>query len=224
MCGMDQRVIDRVDRSGGDDACWPWMGHKNSGYGVLSIGNRERKAHRLVYEAAKGPIPDRMRVCHTCDNPPCCNPAHLFLGTRSDNAADMAAKGRAWSPLSDRNREATHCPQGHEYAPDNTYTSDGCRKCQTCGRARAALYREKNRDTINAQQTAQYRRKAEANGTYGKRDNHFKNREACSRGHPYTEENTLHYKGARYCRTCHRDRQRLRARRIRHARPQQHVA
>ncbi len=52
-------------------------------------------AHRVAWVVWRGPIPDGLWVLHTCDNPPCCNPAHLFLGTRADNIADMVAKGRA---------------------------------------------------------------------------------------------------------------------------------
>jgi hypothetical protein len=92
---MDQRLIDRVDRSGGPEACWPWTGcHNGYGYGVLSVNNRMKGAHRLAYEAAKGPIPKGLSVCHTCDNPPCCNPAHLFVGSHKDNGLDMARKER----------------------------------------------------------------------------------------------------------------------------------
>jgi hypothetical protein len=92
---MDERLIANVDRSGGPDACWPWTGCRSLGYGVLSINNRQRRAHRVIYEIAKGLIPKGLRICHKCDNPPCCNPDHLFVGTAKDNSLDMAQKERA---------------------------------------------------------------------------------------------------------------------------------
>lgn len=82
---------------------------------------------RVVYASTKGEVPDDMYVCHTCDNPGCINPEHLFLGSPKDNALDMANKGRH------RNSRKTHCPKGHEYSESNTYTDkNGKRNCLTC--------------------------------------------------------------------------------------------
>jgi hypothetical protein len=75
--------------------CWEWPGGThNSGYGMLVIGGKQLRAHRVIYESEVGPIHAGMIVCHKCDNRKCCRPDHLFLGTHSDNAADRNAKGR----------------------------------------------------------------------------------------------------------------------------------
>lgn len=74
------------------DGCWTWTGARTEdGYGTLG----KTSAHRSMYETHVGPIPDGMMICHTCDNPPCVNPAHLFLGINADNMEDMARKARS---------------------------------------------------------------------------------------------------------------------------------
>lgn len=88
------RFWSKVDKSGGPDACWPWTAYRLKGYGQVWAGGKMVLAHRLAYELVNGPIPDNLCALHRCDNPPCCNPAHIFLGTQADNMADKTAKGR----------------------------------------------------------------------------------------------------------------------------------
>lgn len=92
----DARFWAQVDVRAPDE-CWEWQGGKiDSGYGRLRYGSYPGKilAHRLAWKIHFGILPDDLCVCHRCDNPPCCNPMHLFLGTRCDNNRDRSAKGR----------------------------------------------------------------------------------------------------------------------------------
>lgn len=90
---------DSIDRSGGPDACWPWLGSKNtSGYGLLGICEGSDRtyllAHRIAWSTENGDIPTDKIIRHRCHNRPCCNPAHLLVGTHKDNYDDMVAAGR----------------------------------------------------------------------------------------------------------------------------------
>ncbi len=77
------------------DDCWEWQGCTNThGYGICSINYIKQYVHRIAYELTHGEIPNGLCILHTCDNPSCCNPAHLFLGTQQDNINDKTNKGR----------------------------------------------------------------------------------------------------------------------------------
>jgi hypothetical protein len=132
---LSERFWEKVNKAG---ECWEWTAcrHHQWGYGHVRVGGKLEAAHRVSWEMHNGPIPDGLLVCHHCDNPKCVRPAHLFLGTGTDNSRDMHAKGRGTK----YNTLKTHCPHGHEYTPENTrvYVSKRgwrMRFCIACDRA-----------------------------------------------------------------------------------------
>ncbi len=137
--------------SGMDSPCWVWLGGKIKArfpYGQFWTGKGTMLAHRWSFEHHNGPIPVGLLALHRCDNCPCVNPAHLFLGTMKDNLADMRRKGRdrkpgspplplAWTPLpaigtngvSGPSTSPT-CAKGHQWGPPRP----GRHRCLTCRR------------------------------------------------------------------------------------------
>lgn len=90
--------------------CWTWRAYTNpNGYGQFRRGGQSYLAHRAAYCLFNGPVIDGINVLHKCDNPPCCNPEHLFLGTQKENMQDCARKGRLfykWAKLTPDNVRA----------------------------------------------------------------------------------------------------------------------
>ena len=118
----------------GQNGCWIWTSTINQyGYGILNIGrNGKIIASRLSLQLATGKSGEGLFACHSCDQPACINPEHLFWGTQSDNMRDAAAKGRLHNTFQ---TAKTHCPQGHEYTEENTFLgSKGERACRICSR------------------------------------------------------------------------------------------
>jgi len=122
------------------DGCWNWRGATNScGYGQLLRGGKRTKAHRLLYEATKGPIADGLVIDHLCRNRRCVNPDHMECVPVRENTV------RGESPVAVNDRK-THCPNGHPY--DHVYfLSDGTRKreCRACKRAQNRACKRRKR-------------------------------------------------------------------------------
>ena len=155
------RFWDKVD-VGPPEECWIWTASKNSlsGYGKFNAGEKKyNSAHRYSYFIHKGAIPDGMFVCHVCDNPPCVNPNHLWVGTASENTIDMLSKGRR--PARTKGHKHTEqyklqqfCKNGHEKTPENTYIHTrpngySIRHCKICRKQSRKAYAQRKKKHEN---------------------------------------------------------------------------
>lgn len=134
----NERFWIKVDQPNAN-GCREWLASRDrNGYGRFRAEGCMISAHVWAWEDANGPVPDGLYVCHHCDNPPCTEVNHLFLGTAKDNQRDAAAKGR----MRNGNEQKTQCPQKHPYSGDNLYTApNGDRICRSCVRAHHAKYK-----------------------------------------------------------------------------------
>lgn len=145
---IEERFWEKV-AVGKPDECWLWTAFRNNhGYGRIIWNGKAYIASRVSWMLANGKEPQGM-VCHSCDNPSCVNPAHLWLGTALDNNRDAFAKGRSEAA---RRRAQPTCKHGHPFDADNTRWAKGgkARQCRECGRLRAAASVAANRDARNA--------------------------------------------------------------------------
>lgn len=89
---LEERFYNKVNKT---DSCWIWTAYRsNFGYGTIGIEKKTCKAHRVAWELEYGTIPKDMQVCHSCDNPSCVRPSHLFIGSQQDNIDDQMKKKR----------------------------------------------------------------------------------------------------------------------------------
>ena len=104
-----RNFFEKISTTPTETGCLEWTANKlPKGYGVFGLTGGNFLAHRIAWFLATGIDPGELLTCHTCDNPPCCNPEHLFLGTAADNSGDKERKGRGNQPTGNRNGSRLH--------------------------------------------------------------------------------------------------------------------
>lgn len=139
---LADRFFEAAD-TGDGLGCWRWKKALNTyGYGVVTVrGFKTQQAHRIAYELCVGPIPDGLEIDHLCRVRSCVNPSHLEPVTRRENLI----RGIGFPG---ENKRKTHCPQGHEYTPENllpAHAKVGHRTCRLCHLARALAWKDRLR-------------------------------------------------------------------------------
>jgi hypothetical protein len=213
------RFWSKVDRRGPDD-CWEWTGARAAkGYGRMATHTKGRQAaigaHRFSYLIHFGPIPPGLFACHTCDNPPCVNPAHLWAGTVQENADDMMAKGR-WRP-------GVHPPQPYrphgklsarvgairtEYFAGDTQVQLAERyhvsQVSVSKIVRGETYR--SGEVLPEPRVIAEARRARRVAQGVRQHSYGTHTNLCPKGHPKTPENVRVSRGWNLCRVCEHDR------------------
>ena len=133
----EERFFSKVEKL--PNGCWLWKGGvSGNGYGRFSVKHKYTPAHRWSYEHVHGSVASNLDVHHRCRTILCVNPDHLEAVTRRVNL--LLGK-----TLPARHAQATHCPQGHTYSPENTYVYRGLRYCNICRDRHRRKHREKAR-------------------------------------------------------------------------------
>lgn len=170
-----------IEDCGHDTPCLTWTAYKLDGYGRFSVGGKIWYAHRVAYEALVGPIPQGLMIDHLCRNRSCVNVEHMEPVTNRVNIL----RG---DTVTAANAAKTHCPQGHEYTPENTHLhgpNGTGRRCRTC---------------VPEQRRARTLRENPDAGIGNAKKTH------CSQGHPFDAINTyLDRRGRRTCRICQKE-------------------
>jgi hypothetical protein len=144
--------------------CWLWegtaIGAARYSCGGIRDGGKYLKATHVSLMLHGQPRPTKDAIaCHHCDVPMCVNPDHLYWGSHSSNALDAFARGRRTQNVvaAVRRRSRTHCPNGHEFTPENTFVRRGakkqqrvCRACQNIANRAYRLHRKAKRDAVTA--------------------------------------------------------------------------
>lgn len=163
-----------------ESGCWEWQRTRARGYGYIVRDGRLKRAHRVAYELAVGPVPPGKELDHLCANKACINPAHLEAVTHRENV--MRADGP-----SSVNARRTECRHGHPFTPENTRVlANGERACRECKRISSRARRARTSQALGRKPAP------------GKRTH-------CPRGHAYDAANTSFTKvGTRRCKACNR--------------------